>query len=74
MFANQSLSPYYILMHSFDLVSIGNIVIDIFLNISDAEKHLRVNEKNELVLKLGDKIHLEKYNFSLGGDASNVAI
>ena len=74
MFANQSLSPYYILMHSFDLVSIGNIVIDIFLNISDAEKHLRVNEKNELVLKLGDKIHLEKYSFSLGGDASNVAI
>ncbi|MEK9178732.1 MAG: carbohydrate kinase family protein [Patescibacteria group bacterium] len=61
-------------MHSFDLVTVGNVIVDIFLNVSDAGKHLKINEKNELILELGDKIHLEKYNFSLGGDASNVAI
>src|SRR3989344_8832392 len=61
-------------MHSFDLLSIGNVIVDIFLNISGAEKHFKVNENGELQIRLGDKIHLEKYTFSLGGDASNVAV
>ncbi|EKD86905.1 MAG: hypothetical protein ACD_37C00106G0002, partial [uncultured bacterium] len=61
-------------MHSFDLLSIGNVTVDIFLSIPDASEHFSVTANKELVLKIGDKIHLEKYDISLGGDASNVAI
>lgn len=61
-------------MRSFDLLSIGNVTVDIFLSIPDANEHFGITANKELVLKIGDKIHLEKYDISIGGDASNVAI
>ncbi len=59
----------------FDVVSVGGAVIDLFLLIDDSNPHFKFNEQTkELDIHLGDKIILEDVKFSLGGNASNVAV
>lgn len=59
----------------FDVLCIGNALIDAFLTISDASKHLRVDDANgELCIKKGEKIPLDNVNFELGGNACNVSV
>lgn len=53
----------------FDLISIGDAAVDHFFQISDA----RV-EKQELCLRFGDKIPVDKYHISLGGNNPNNAV
>lgn len=61
-------------MRSFDILCVGNVTIDIFLTIHEANKHVRENSDGEILIKSGDKIALDRYQISLGGNASNVAI
>jgi len=59
----------------YDVLCIGNALIDAFLTIGDANKHLRIDDKtNELCVKKGEKIPLENVNFNLGGNACNVSV
>lgn len=57
----------------FDLISIGDSVIDIFIPLNDAEL---VKEKGEtmLGLRFGDKIPVGDAVFVVGGNASNSAV
>ena len=60
---------------SFDLLTIGNATIDIFLMIKKTNKHFRLDKKtNELCVKFGDKVTIDKLDFSIGGNAANVAV
>lgn len=58
-----------------DLVTVGGVTVDLFLLIDPTNPHFVFNSSlNELTLKLGDKIVLDKAKFTVGGNASNVAV
>ncbi len=60
---------------NFDIFSVGSAKIDIFLTLHEANKHLRIiPQTNELCLKYGEKITVEKAEILLGGNAANVAV
>jgi len=60
---------------SFDIVSIGDCVIDAFLQIHEASIHCHVEEKNrELCFRFGDKIPVEDCQFLLGGNGASTAV
>lgn len=62
-------------MKQFDVLSVGDALIDAFLSIHDAQAHCRVDEKtNELCVPYGEKIMLDGSEFLLGGNACNVAV
>ena len=61
-------------MSDYDIVCIGNAKLDIFLLIHDSNKHFHLNpQTNELSVKSGDKIRVDKSLFLPGGNAANVA-
>lgn len=61
--------------HDFDVVCVGNAKIDIFLTLSEANNHLRLlEETNELCVKFGDKVKVDKADILLGGNAANVSV
>jgi sugar/nucleoside kinase (ribokinase family) len=62
-------------MPKFDVICVGNAKIDAFLSIHEANQHLRLNkDTNELCIKSGEKITVDKCDFLLGGNAANVAV
>lgn len=62
-------------MFHFDVVSVGNAKIDTFLTLHEANTHLRlIKETNELCVKFGEKITVDKAEVLLGGNAANVAV
>ena len=63
------------MFHIFDVVCIGNAKIDAFLSIHEASAHLRLNkDTNELCIRSGEKIAVDRCDFVLGGNAANVAV
>ena len=61
--------------HNFDVVCIGNAKIDTFLALHETNDHLRlIKETNELCIKSGEKIIVEKTEVLLGGDAANMSV
>ncbi len=62
-------------MRQFDVVCVGNAKIDTFLTLHEANNHLRlIEETNELCIKFGEKITVDKAEILLGGNAANVAV
>ncbi len=60
---------------SFEIVTVGNAIIDAFLLIHDTNIHCRLDEKTgELCVKHGEKILLDNAEFVLGGNACNVSV
>jgi len=61
--------------YAFDIVCIGNAKIDTFLTLDEANHNLRfLKETNELCVKFGEKITVDKAEVLLGGNAANVAV
>jgi len=61
--------------HNFDVVCVGDAKVDIFLTLHQAKDHLRYSEDtNEICIKFGEKIIVDKAELLLGGDAANVAV
>jgi len=61
--------------HNFDIVCVGDAKIDIFLTLHQTKDHLRYAEDtNEICMKFGEKIVIDKAEILLGGDAANVAV
>ena len=59
----------------FDVISIGNALIDAFLTIHDANEYCSVDAAGQtLRIAAGEKINLESSQFLLGGNAANVAV
>lgn len=62
-------------MPQFDLVCVGNAKIDTFLTLHEPNSHLRLStETNEICIKFGEKITVDKAEILLGGDAANVSV
>lgn len=62
-------------MPNFDIVCVGDAKIDTFLTLHEANEHLRlIKETNELAIKFGEKINVDKAEVLLGGNAANVAV
>ncbi len=60
---------------NFDVVCVGNAKIDTFLTLHEANDHLRFAEdSNELCIKFGEKVTVDKTEILLGGNAANVAV
>lgn len=61
--------------HDFDITCVGNAKIDSFLTLHQANNHLRlIKETNELCIKFGEKIVVDKSQLLLGGNAANVSV
>ena len=61
--------------HIFDIVCVGNAKIDSFLTLRQANNYLRLMEEtNELCIKFGEKIAVDKAELQLGGNAANVGV
>lgn len=59
----------------FDVICVGNAKIDSFLTLHEANNNLRLMEEtNELCIKFGEKITVDKTEIMLGGNAANVAV
>lgn len=62
-------------MRKFDIVTIGNAIIDLFLLVHDANLSMRVNkESSEFCLKAGEKIEVDRCDLMIGGNATNAAV
>lgn len=62
-------------MKTFDIITIGNAVIDLFLVVHNANASMRFSkESNELCVKAGEKIEVDKCDVVLGGNAANAAV
>lgn len=58
-----------------DILCIGDSVIDIFLKIPTDDPKFSLNkDNNKLSINLGDKISVDKYLISIGGNATNTAV
>jgi ribokinase len=59
-------------MPNLDLLTIGDVSMDVFLNPSETELLCDVNNKNCMIcFSYGDKIPVRNLEFSVGGNASN---
>lgn len=62
-------------MNVFDVICVGNAKIDVFLTLHEANSYLRlIKETNELCIKFGEKITVEKAEILVGGNAANVSV
>lgn len=62
-------------MSQFDVICVGSAKIDNFLTLHEANSHLRlIKETNELCIKFGEKITVDKVEVLLGGNAANVSV
>jgi ribokinase len=58
----------------YDLLTIGDTSIDMFMKVDDATVHCDVNHENcEISFKYGEKIPVEEFRISVGGNSINVA-
>jgi len=61
--------------HTFDAITIGSAKIDVFLSVREANDCFRLNkETNELCVRSGQKIEVDRCSFLLGGNAANVGV
>lgn len=59
----------------YDVITVGESTIDAFMTIHDASEKVHLNgESGELCIKYGEKVNVERYDFSIGGNATNVAV
>ena len=59
----------------FDIVCVGDAIIDAFLSLHDANTHCKLNDKSrELCFECGGKIPLDDCQFLLGGNGANVSV
>lgn len=62
-------------MTNTDVLCVGNVLIDAFLAIHEANLHCRIDQKAcELCIKYGEKIPVDACQFLLGGNAANVSV
>lgn len=60
---------------NFDLISIGDATVDVFLSLNQINDRCRLDkENNEFCVKYGEKILVDESLFLLGGNGCNVAV
>ncbi len=63
------------MIREYDVITIGETTMDAFMTIHDSSDKVHLDrETGELCIKHGEKINVERYDFQMGGNATNVAI
>lgn len=58
-----------------DILCVGDSKVDIFIRIPEINSHFGFDkEKNQLLITLGEKINVDRYVVTTGGNAANTAI
>ena len=66
---------YYGGVESFDVISVGDALIDAFLTIHESSSHLTLDKTTkQLCVGFGDKVQIDDCQFLLGGNACNVRV
>lgn len=61
--------------NSLQLLSLGDASVDVFLNPTESDAFCEINNKKSFIcFSYGDKIPVEKLNFSIGGNAANNSV
>lgn len=62
-------------MQMFDMVTVGDSIVDVFVTPFQNDKNITIDtEREEATIRIGAKIPVETSSFSLGGNATHVAI
>src|SRR3982750_907286 len=63
------------MIRQYDVITIGESTIDAFMTLAHMKTSIHSEGKNGgICFKLGDKIDVDKYDFTIGGNATNVAV
>lgn len=58
-----------------DILCVGDSKVDIFIKIPERNSHFEFDkEKNQLLITLGEKISVDRYVVTIGGNATNTAV
>lgn len=59
----------------YDVISVGETTVDAFMSIHNASAECTIDEEhNALCFKHGKKVEVDRYDFCMGGNATNVAV
>lgn len=59
----------------YDVITIGESTIDAFMTLANTKTSVHAEDENGgMCFKLGDKIDVDRYDFTIGGNATNVAV
>ena len=59
----------------YDVISVGETTVDAFMSIHNATAACTIDEEhNALCFKHGNKVEVDRYDFCMGGNATNVAV
>ncbi|HZE87825.1 MAG TPA: carbohydrate kinase family protein [Methylomirabilota bacterium] len=58
----------------YDVITMGETTMDAFMTLHDSSEKVHLSEDGELCFKHGEKINVERYDFQMGGNATNVAV
>jgi ribokinase len=59
----------------YDVITIGGTTMDAFMTLHDSHDRYHLDEKTgNLCFRHGEKINVDRYDFSMGGNATNVAV
>lgn len=62
-------------MKQFDVITVGNCMIDAFMTIQSNNMFSHIDRENKQVcFQFGEKIHVDRCEFMLGGNACNVGV
>ena len=59
----------------YDVITVGETTMDAFMTLDDSSEKVHLDkEAGELCFKHGEKINVSRYDFQMGGNATNVAV
>src|SRR5690348_3448301 len=58
----------------YDVITVGESTIDAFMTLHDSGDRAHLDKEEGLCFKYGEKINVERYDFCIGGNATNVAV
>ena len=63
------------MIRDYDVITIGATTMDAFMKLDDTHDRYHFDEeKGEICFRHGEKINVARYDFSMGGNATNVAV
>jgi|SRR6185369_5558209 len=58
----------------YDVITVGETTMDAFMTLHDSHDKYHLTTEGELCFRHGEKINVERYDFLMGGNATNVAV
>lgn len=62
------------MIREYDVITVGETTMDAFMTLHDTHDKYHLTTEGELCFRHGEKINVERYDFCMGGNATNVAV